>query len=430
MAYEASEIMMAAALMYPTGELMEYSKGADGLRKLMIDAKSRISKHLDKTIHFGNSTIEKGFTDLMDENNPEMLKDLAGGISAALGVRDYLASEGETGGKNLSPNIYMTGNVWPKEVEKFRVSAFGFEDYNSADVIATADKETFYGLSLKKKRNANAGEPTLINKAFDTVLDGEQFDDIKKELANIRADYFSGLVIEAVNKGIILKEHIKDFDRLYKTDDGRKELFEAKKRDKKLFKKTYIDTKGSARALKGYDDDNTRDVNSMRYFVNKKLAEKNNPLWQEFLKVMNKHSDLFADSLINIILKTQLFNELDAKDLGKYKFNFFLVTGVGDVNKKGDVTIGKATVLPLKTTLCGLTRIQEKNKNSKYEIVLNESKKGETDAAKIFLQLKRGTTTLLDLEIRYKGAFTPQPQFQGTLNDGFKRLLKEECGLT
>jgi hypothetical protein len=35
----------------------------------------------------------------------------------------------------------------------------------------------------------------------------------------------------------------------------------------------------------------------------------------------------------------------------------------------------------------------------------------------------------LDLEIRYKGAFTPQPQFQGTLNDGFKKLLKEECGL-
>jgi len=153
MAYEASEIMMASALMYPTGELLEYSKGADGLRKLMIDARTRISKHLDKTIHFGNTTIQKGFTDLMDENNPEMLKDMAGGISAALGVREYLQSEGETGGRNLSPNIYMTGNVWPKEVEKFRVSAYGFEDYNSADVIATADKETFYGLSLKKNTN-------------------------------------------------------------------------------------------------------------------------------------------------------------------------------------------------------------------------------------------------------------------------------------
>lgn len=429
MAYEASEIMMAAALMYPNNELTEYSKDAAGLRRLMIDARQRITKHTDKTIHFGSLAIEKGFTELMDENEPEMLKDLAGGISAAFGVREMLAHMGETGGKNLSPNIYMTGNVWPKEVEKFRVSAYGFEDYNSADVIATADKETFYGLSLKKKRNANAGEPTLINKAFDSVLDGKQFDPIKEELAAIRADYFSGLVIEAVEKGIILKEHIDNFDTLKKTPQGRKELFEAKKRDKKLFDRSYIDTKGSARALGGYKDNNTKDQNSMRYFVNKKLAEKDNPLWKEFVKVMNKYSDLFAESLINIILKTQLFKELEAKDLGKYRFNFFLVTGVGDVNKKGDVTISKATVLPLKTTLCGLTRIEEKYKNSKYEIVLNESKKAEADAAKIFLQLKRGNITLLDLEIRYKGAFTPQPQFQGTLNDGFKKLLKEECGL-
>jgi hypothetical protein len=429
MAYEASEIMMAAALMYPTGELLEHAKGADGLRKLMIDARTKISKHLDKTIHFGNTGIQKGFTDLMDENNPEMLKDMAGGISAALGVREYLQKEGESGGANLSPNIYMTGNVWPKEVEKFRVSAFGFEDYNSADVIATADKETFYGLSLKKKRQTSAGEPTLINKAFDSVLDGKQFDTIKEELAAIRAEYFSGLVIEAVERGIILKEHIANFDILKKTTAGRKELFEAKKRDKKLFDRSYIDTKGSARALKGYKDDNTKDVNSMRYFVNKKLAEKDNPLWKEFVKVMNKYSDLFADSLINIILKTQLFKEMDAKDLGKYKFNFFLVTGVGDVNKKGDVNIGKATVLPLKTTLCGLTRIHEKFKDKKYEIVLDHSKKEGADAAKIFLQLKKGNITLLDLEIRYKGAFTPQPQFQGTLNDDFKKLLKDECGL-
>jgi hypothetical protein len=324
----------------------------------------------------------------MDENNPEMLKDMAGGISAALGVRSYLQKEGESGGKKLSPNIYMTGNVWPKEVEKFRVSAFGFEDYNSADVILTNDKETFYGLSLKKKRQTNAGEPTLINKAFDSVLDGKQFDPIKEELANIRAEYFSALVIEAVERGIILKEHIDNFDVLKTTKQGRKELFEAKKRDKKLFDRSYIDTKGSARALKGYKDDNTKDVNSMRYFVNRKLAEKNNPLWKEFLNVMNNYSDLFADSLINIILKTQLFKEMEAKDLENYKFNFFLVTGVGDVNKKGDVTIGKASVISLKTTLCGLTRIQERYKNKKYEIVLDQSKKEGADAAKIFLQLK------------------------------------------
>lgn len=428
MAYEASEIMLAAAMMYSDSELDAYSKDAGKLRELMIDARTKIKKHTDKHIHFGSSSIEKGFTDLMDENNKEALKDLAGGISAAKGVRDYLSKSGESGGSRLSPSIYMTGNVWPKDVEKFRVSAYGFEDYNSADVIMTSDSEMFYGVSLKKKRSVSGGEPTLINKAFDTVLQGKQFDPIKDKLAKIRQNYFSSLVIEAVNNGIILKSHIKNFDQLKNTEQGRKELFEAKQRDKKLFDRSYIDTKGSAKLGDGYKADDTNNPNSMRYFVNKKLAEKNNPLWKEFVGVMNEYSDLFADSLINIILKTKLFEELDAKSLGKYGFNFFLVTGVGDVTSKGEVRVGDASVLPLKTTLCGLTRIEEQFKNKKYEIVLNEEKKGASDAAKIFLQLKRGNVTLLDLEIRYKGAFTPQPQFQGTLNSDFKKLLEKECG--
>jgi len=429
MAYEASEIMMAAALMYSNGELEQYTKDVGTLRQLMINAKQKIKKGTNETIQFGSPSIEKGFTELMDETNAEALKDLAGGISAAYGVRKYLASNGESGGSKLSPSIYMTGNVWPKEVEKFRVSAFGFEDYNSADVIATADKQTFYGISLKKKRKTNAGEPTLINKAFDSVLDGKQFDSVKEELAAVRANYFSQIVIDAVNEGIILKEHIKNFDQLKKNPVGRKELFEAKQRNKELFDRSYIDTKGSAKLKNGYKDENTKDPKSMRYYVNKRLSEKDNPLWKEFIIVMNKYSDLFADSLINIILKTELFKELDKKDLDNYKFNFFLVTGVGDVTSKGEIQIGQATVLPLKTTLCGLTRINQMYKNKKYEIVLNKSKQDGSEAAKVFLQLKKGDLTLLDLEIRYKGAFTPQPQFQGTLHPDFKKLLQKECGL-
>jgi hypothetical protein len=194
--------------------------------------------------------------------------------------------------------------------------------------------------------------------------------------------------------------------------------------------KAYIDTKGSAKMNKMYKDDDTKNIKSMRYFVNKKLAEKDNPLWKEFIKVMNKYSDIFADSLINIILKTELFNEMDKKDLDKYKFNFFLVTGVGDITPKGGVQVGKATVISLKTTLCGLSRINEKYKTQKYEIILDKQKQASSDAAKVFLQLRKGNLTLLDLEIRYKGAFTPQPQFQGTLHSDFKQLLSKECGLT
>ena len=53
-------------------------------------------------------------------------------------------------------------------------------------------------------------------------------------------------------------------------------------RDKVKFDRAYIDTKGYATADKGYLDPNTNDPKSMRAFVNSKLAESKNPLfdWQ------------------------------------------------------------------------------------------------------------------------------------------------------
>ena len=435
MAYEASEIMLAASLMYPTSELMEYSKSVGGLRELMIDAKKKIISGTNKTIHFGNPTIEKGFTDLMNENDIKKLSDLAAGISAAIGFRNYLASEGESGGKNLKPSIYMTGNVWPKEVEKFRISHPVFEDYNSADVIATADGETFYGLSLKKKPNVKAGEPTLINKAFDTLLNGPEFEDVKADLANARVEYFTELVIQAVKKGIINKKDIPGFDSMINNKEGRKELFVSGKRDKTKFEEKYINVKGFYDNPEGgYNPPRSverkimTDKRSMRYFVNKSLSDENNPLWNKFIATLNEHSDLFADTLIDVVLKSKLYDKIDAKDLGKYKFNFCLVTGIAEVSeKKGEVRIVPANVISLKTTLCGLTRINEKYKNGKFEVVLDSLKKEGSEAAKIYLQLKKGALTLLDLEIRYKGDFSPQPQFQGTISNQFKELLKKEC---
>jgi hypothetical protein len=420
MAYEPSEIAFALAMQYTNKQLKTYTQDSGGIKKLIVESKQKLKA--TKKIKFGNSAIDQGFTSLINEKNNEFLKDMAGGISAAIGFRSWIKNE------NFIPTSYMTGNVWPEEVKKFRVSAYGFEDYNSADVILSANNKNFYGVSLKKKRKVNAGEPTLINKAFDTILQGKKFDTVKEELVKARINYFADLVIEAVKKGIILKSHIKGFDSLKISATGKKELFEAKQRDKKLFDRSYIDTKGSVKQKDGYLDDDTKNPNSMRYFVNKKLAEKDNPLWKEFISVMNKHAEIFAESLINIILKTKLYEELDVKELKKYDFNFALITGVGDITTKGAVDIGEASVIPLKTTLCGLGRINKIMEGKPYKIVLDNSKKAGSDAAKIFLQLKKGTITLLDLEIRYKGAFTPQPQFQGTLNTEFKDLLIKECG--
>lgn len=418
MAYEPSEIMFAACLLFSDDELRKNAKDADTLMEFMNVAKKRASS----SIRFGNDAIKKGFIDLMQPTD-KGIKDLVVGMSAAIGMRQEVPSREKKG----QPTVYLTGNVWPKEVEKFRVSAYGFEDYNSADVLFSYNGTKFYGVSLKKKQKPNAPEPTLINKAFDSILEGPQFAKVRQQLVDARINYFADLVIQAVDvQKIIKKSDIKDFDKLKASPAGRKELFEAKKRDKTKFDKSYIDTKGSSK--KGYKDENTRDPKSMRFFVNKQLSDPKNPLWSQFIKIMNANSEMLAESLINIILKTKLYEELTAKDLKRFKFGFFLVTGIGDVTKSG-VTIQPAQVMSLETTLCGLTRIEERFEDQPYKIELNKSKKSASDAAKIFMQLKRGNLVLLDLELRYKGAFTPQPQFQGTLNHQFKDLLKSECGI-
>jgi len=415
MAYEASEITTAVALQYDSKFLRKV--------QTVDQLKSLLKKGIGKNVEFATSSIRDGFLRLVDPNNAKSIGDMAVGVSAALAIRNYMNTEAEV-------TTYMTGNKWPAEVEKFQISAFGFQDYNSADIIVTKNKKLFYGISLKKKPTVKAQDPTLINKAFASAFDGKEFTKLKEQLVETRINYFADLVIEAVDKKIILKKDIKNFDQLKR--NNKKELFEAKNRDKNQFDKSYIDTKGYASSDQGYSDPNTRDPKSMRFFVNQKLSEKrNNKLWKSFEKLIDKAGPKLAENLINIILKRYLFDKLDAKDLEGKGFDFALVTGIADVKTSGDVNISDAKILPLKTTLCGLKRIEEKYKGE-YRVIQDTEATQKSEAAKIFFKLVKGdrqTISLLDLEVRYKGSFNPDPQFQGGLTTEFKKLLDvETCG--
>ena len=421
MAYEASEITTAVALQY----------NSKFLRKVQTveQLQSLLKKGIGKNVKFATSVIRDGFLRLVDPNNAKSIGDMAVGVSAALAIRNYMNTEAEV-------TTYMTGNKWPEEVEKFQISAFGFKDYNSADIIVTKNKKLFYGISLKKKNTVKAADPTLINKAFASAFDGEEFNDLKKKLVETRINYFADLVIEAVDKRIILKKDIKNFDTLKKSN--KKELFTASNRNKEQFGKyAYIDTQGWATApgpdgKNGYLNKDTTNPKSMRFFVNEQLSEKkNNKLWKQFEKLIDKAGPKLAENLINIILKRYLFDKLDAKDLDGKDFDFALVTGIANVKTSGDVNISDAKILPLKTTLCGLKRIEEKYKGE-YRVIQDTEATQKSSAAKIFFKLVKGdrqTISLLDLQVRYKGSFTPDPQFQGGLTKEFKKLLDvETCG--
>ena len=415
MAYEASEIMTAVALQSSASTLNKVKTQGD-LQKLITDGIKIVKGK--KNIQFGDDKTFKGFSAKLNPQAPASVKDMAVGVSAALAIRNYMNK------MSGDLTVYMTGNVFPKDVADFKVSAFGFQDYNSSDIIVSADKKKFYGVSLKKKKDVKAADPTLINKAFSSVFEGEQYDKLKKDLTNMRVSYFAGLVKEAVNKKIILEKDIINYKQL-----NDKQLFESKGIDKKQFgDKGYIDTKGYATSKDGYTDNNTKDPKSMRFFVNKNLSDKQNKLWDTYREIVNQYSNELADTLLNIILKTKLYEQLDAKKLKGKDFDFSLITAVGDITSKGDVKIGRAKVTPLKTTLCGLTRIEKKKKNDKFSVIVDKELSAKSNAAKIFLSLIRGDSKVLDLQVRYKGSFTSKPQFQGGMAKDFMNIMAVECG--
>ena len=160
---------------------------------------------------------------------------------------------------------------------------------------------------------------------------------------------------------------------------------------------------------------------SMRAFVNEKVGSVDS-IYKVMLKVMNKYSDIFANSLLNIILKKNLYKELDEN-----QFAFALITGVGDIDSKGNPkNLRVERAKGLYTILCGLSAL---NKGpSKYEVVLDDEKNSKSGAAKVYFILKKGKINVLDLELRYKGGFTSQPQFLGTLAPMFEDILKEQYG--
>ena len=62
-----------------------------------------------------------------------------------------------------------------------------------------------------------------------------------------------------------------------------------------------------------------------------------------------------------------------------------------------------------------------------YVIDVDFDKKEITDAAKIFFKISKADVPILNLELRYKGSFTPQPQFQAVITSEFQKILTEEC---
>ena len=118
-------------------------------------------------------------------------------------------------------------------------------------------------------------------------------------------------------------------------------------------------------------------------------------------------------------------------------FGFALVTGIGGATAgkklwtdKGQITLEKGKAFDIHTILCGLASLDANSSPYKFKVVnveMDDEPADDDGAAKVYFDIMKGTTTLFNMELRYKGQFVPQPQFQGKLNKDFITIMEDKC---
>ena len=452
MALEPSEIFTASAMCFTEERLNKViDRGVLGVVHFFEYAKEKAEQ--DVEIPEMRSQWLGYFDNPDSDKNTAMLVDMVRGISAAKSIKEWMTKHHGISNP-VAEKVFMTGNVWPKEVQPLEVKAHGFTAYNSSDLIVRpfGHPNAYFGVSLKKKPRPEDPDPTLINKAFDTVLNGSEFNSIKTKIEKLRESYFAGLVKEAVKEGLIeLDLSGKSDSQLYKPSKAA--------RESEGFGRMYIDTKGSLK-MPEIGDDPLNPVkkgwvgygdkalgrsqlrsrkDTMRHWVNTQLGKKNK-LYDGFLKVMNDNVNVFAETLVNVTLKTDLPNLMKADDgkgmgFGKMNFGFALVTGIGTKQKRlfesgGKVVMSTGKAYDIDCVLKGIAHLEAKPTKYNFEVTNRMESDDDMDdggAAKILFDLKKGNVVIMNMELRYKGGFTSQPQFFGTMSKEFKKILEGKC---
>ena len=381
--FEPSEIFAATAMFFTTAELTKIQKG-DLFQ--VVEFFSETQKHLTDAeggVVFGSSQEKSAFESYWEWPGkgepvfspfPEswQVTNMMQGISAALAIKDWLSSKNK---KPMPQTVYMTGKQWPDEVDVFNIDVRGFSSYNSSDIIVKPQGESncYMGVSLKKKPSVDSVDPTMINKAFDTVLGrNTAFDTVKKKIVEARTNYFGNLVKEAADEGHIwLRQstrgrpakwlfsghnsgdrtiHNMDKDRSFIDTKGSMKMKEIL--GPKDFTDADKDTYGENRLtdLYGLAEEKkdellavlasspnkritARDIpksnwnfygdkalnkstlkqavanDSMRKWVNGKLST-DTTLYDQMLGVMNDNAQLFGEQLISVTLRTGVLDEI------------------------------------------------------------------------------------------------------------------------
>ena len=436
---EPSEVFCAVGLLMPSDNIRKLVTDQTGVN--LLNWASSDGEQLSKKItnldnRFKAMFKTAGTLKRSDKKRSDMVANIVAGFSGALGSKAFMAKMNTKIDKATA--VYMTGATWPSAVDIFRMKNedSGF-DYNSSDLVVQAGPKKFFGISLKKKPRQESPDPTIINKAFSTFLDGD--DKNKKaleDLNKVRQEYFAGIVKRAQKDGIINVRGLESMSteevwnkKLKKPNGDPVALINLKGFNEKDDPIELTDIPGTVDQGTIYDKPTGR--MGLKDYINADLSKQDNELFKGFNEIVQKNAEYFANSLIDMVLKVQLNTKLKAKDIGDYNFEFALVTGFADYKQnnkdenKDVLKLEPAKFIPLHTILCGLANLA--GAKEPYKMELDTKQKEKTNAAKVFYTLSRQGVPILDLQLRYKGDFKSMPQFFATITQDFQDQMEKEC---
>ena len=148
------------------------------------------------------------------------------------------------------------------------------------------------------------------------------------------------------------------------------------------------------------------------------------------IMTLGETSKLIAEGLLNIVFKLDIY-EFTRKvaQNNSEEFIFTLVTGIGEVVSDVKVTPYPASVIPERLSTPTIIKMIGDAGPGAYSITGKPGYKqphqgGSSASLKFNIYLKG--LHIIDLEIRYKGEVTPEPQFQAYITPLFTDRIKDK----
>lgn len=409
---------LMTATLIAMGEEIQVSS----FNRLPLDERERAYENLTEKI-YNNASKVVGMT----SKDRDLIKGDFVNLAKALSVSNYVIKLLKKKAYTID-KVYQTGAKWDADIKTFKGGGKGnkydaiIKAYNSSDLIvkfSNQNRTHYWGLSLKKKgAGIREQDPTLLNKP------------IVGEKTGSSQGYLFAKINEA-GKNKINKAEKDFYTEVYKvafganpptTGDWRKTWL--KKLDNRLTDKE----KNASLTGKEYKTSN----GSIKYPKNTYFETIDEVFREAF-----SEPDVFKEFL-DVTFRINIDSYVNQEN-----FHFSLITGSGDLAKDGKIIVNypdekTSTFMNEVFTLLfdkgpgGKRKIGPKD----FHIVQTKGKKqafqiGAT-SAKLFYTMKIGGGSansglpIVDLEVRYKGPITNNPQFQVFITTTFKRYLNSQ----